>query len=213
VVRRCDDGQQRDHRVQHDQQAPARATDRDEARGHQCRPREVQRRHRSQLVGGRCGDVTAVDAGAVDVQRVDEPVLGQHAGRSQREGDVDRQSGQRDRQEPRPDARPHVRMAGVDPHHETDACREVDEDVVVVQEVDGQAAAQDEVLQRALTEHAEPLLDADDPVGVRHRPVDIAAGQMTHLAVDHEDAHHQGELTDGRCDRASRPLTCGEGGC
>src|SRR3546814_9050893 len=95
-----------------------------------------------------------------------------------REDDVDHQADHGDAQEEEP--QPWVDLiapACVRPHDEPDGEREVDADVVPVEELDEAAAADDELLQVQLGEHPFGPLPADD---------EGATGECIDLVVPHE---------------------------
>ena len=191
--------------MHHDQPRPPRTAHRDDSGRDDCPPREVQRRHGRQLVRRRVGDILAVDAGAVHVQLVDEPLVAQHPRWREWEQHVNDQTGQGDRQEPRADASPCLRVAQEHPRHEAEAGREVHEHVVVIEELDGRPAVQDQTLQRTLAERPKPALDAHDPVGIHHCVVHVAAGQRTHLAIQREHGGHQNDLAHCRASETVGP--------
>ena len=104
----------------------------------------------------------AVDARAIHVQRVDETVAAEHAWRREWIGDVDRERGGGDPDEPDANPRVGARVAEMGPQQERDRGREVDHHVVVVQQVDDEPAVEDQPLHGCLAEHVELPLDVDD---------------------------------------------------
>jgi len=204
VVGGGDDRQQRDRRVRQGHVAPTCALDPDEHQRDQQRPSEVQRGHRRELVGDRLVGVLAVDAGAIALERVDEPVVLEHSRWRQGIGDVDRERGEGDGEEPVAEPRVHVAMADDDPADEGEADREVDEDVVVVQELDQAVEAHCRLLQPVLAEHVQVALDTDDLAGVFHGGARVVAGQVADLLVAEEHGDHDDDLANGE------PATGGE---
>jgi hypothetical protein len=195
VVRGRDDREECDHGVGEGDPPPAVAHHDDEPDGDHHRPAEVQRRHRRELVGDRLGVVGGVDVGSVHVEGVDE--AGHHPRRGERVGHVDRECGCRDTDQPVPHRAVPVGPADEQPQHEGDGDREVDADVVAVEECDQRLAAEGEVLNGALG-HEPAALDAEHVGGVGHRLVGVVAGEEADLAVADEQRRHQGDLTHER---------------
>jgi hypothetical protein len=162
------------------------------------------------LIGDGVGGVGAVDVGAVLPQRVDEAVLREHARRRERERNMDREAGQRDGDDPRPDGSIARRVPGQNPHDEDRREREMDQYVVVVQKRDHGVALQGEALEPAFGEDVCSTLEIDDPPGVGERLVGVVAGEVSDLAVPEQDRDDQGDFTDGpRADCFHRPIMKG----
>jgi len=191
------DRQQRDRRVQQRQVTPARPLDADEHHCDQQCPSEVQRRHRRELIGDRRIGVLAVDAGAIGLERVDETVLVEHPRRSQRIEHVDDECDQRHRDEPVAEPRVEVAVAEDDPTDECEAQREVDEDVVVVEELDQPVEPHRDVLDAVLAEDVQRLFDVDDAAGIGERRVGVVASQVADLLVAEEGGDDDDDLADG----------------
>ena len=160
-----DDRQQRDGRVGEPPPAVPARGDGDDADRHHQRPSEVQRRHRRELIGHRSTRVVGIDAGAVHAQRVDVPL--EHPRRCERERDVDHHRRHRDADEPVPDRRVLVAVAGERPDQEGCGGGEVHADVEVVEDVDHARHVEDESLHRQLDGPTEPPLDVEYSVCVR----------------------------------------------
>ena len=197
VVCGGDDRQQRDRRVQQRQVTPARALDADEHQCDQQRPPEVQGRHRRELVGDRGVGVLAVDAWPVGLERVDETVLVEHPRRCQRIEHMDDERDQRHRHEPVAEPGVQVAVAEHDPSDEREAQREVDEDVVVVEELDQPVEPHREMLDAVLAEDVQRLFDVDHAAGVGERRVGVVASQVADLLVAEEGSDDDDDLADG----------------
>jgi hypothetical protein len=176
VVVGCgDDREQRDRRVHEGEQAASSAANGDERAGHHDGPAEVQRRHRRELIGDRLRGVGAVDAWPVALQGVDETRALQHSWWCQRIQHVHDQRCHRDADEPGADAAVVALMSHVHPHQERCRQREVNSDVVAVQEAHDQVAVHDEPLHSSFTEDVETPFQLDNPIGVGHRRVGVVA--------------------------------------
>jgi len=140
------------------------------------------------------------------VQRVDEPVLVEHARRCQRIQDVDHECQQRDRDEPVPEARVQIAVTEHDPADEREAGGEVDEHVVVVEELDQPVETHREVLDAVLAEQVHCLLDVDHTAGVGERRAGVVASQVADLLVPEEGGDDDDDLADGE------PRAAGEAG-
>jgi hypothetical protein len=155
----------------------------------------VERRHRGELVGDRLGVVGRVDVGPVHVERVDEP--GHHPRRGERVGDVDRERRCGDADQPVPHGAVPVGPADEQPQHERDRDREVDADVVAVEEPDQRLAAERELLHGALR-HEPAALHREHVAGVGERVIGVVAGEEANLAVADEQRRHERDLADER---------------
>jgi hypothetical protein len=119
---------------------------------------------------------------------------------------VDHQGRDRDSDHPRADAAVPLWVTRQHPHHEDRRQREVDTDVVTVEEADDGFAVERQRLHRLLGEQAQPALETDHLAGVLDGLVGVVAGQIADLAVadegdgDDDQFAHQ-PRTAGRIER------------
>jgi hypothetical protein len=122
---------------------------------------------------------------------------------------VDDQTEQRDAGEPVPDQGVVLTTPSEHPHEECGRGREVDEDVVAIEELHRARDVEHPPLHVLFGEHARGALPADESIGVVSRHCGRVAGDETTGAIDEEHACGQHQFDCGR-DR-QRPRAAGRG--